>query len=141
VFAEQLVSPELMLHTKKLQERQRKIVRSMSVAGICAAAVVVASFYSGLIYLLAVGNMPLVPGVILLILLTIAVIAGSLAIYSEKLRKTLSTSGRPDLPLDDSASLIEAQQGSFVSVTERTTNLLGTKTSNSSNIREVSDQK
>jgi hypothetical protein len=126
VFAKQVASPELMLKTKKLQERQQLIERSLLVAGGAAGAVVCASFYTGIIYLMAVGNMPLVPGVILLLLLTIAVIAGSLATYSAKLRQRLSQSEAAGLklPPDEASALSSADEPPLFSITERTTNLL-----------------
>ena len=87
------------------------------------------SMLIGLIYLLFVGSIPIVPGIVLLILVLSGFVAGSLGIYSEKLKKTLSGSGAPgSRPLPEreitSKPPLEAFEGPFLSVTERTTNLL-----------------
>lgn len=127
LVAEQLSTLEVLHETDKLERRKRKIDQSLLVAGIGFVSVIVISMVTGIIYLVAAGNMPLLPGIILLIMILTGIIAGSLATYSERLKKTLSNPVRPTpLPLVDSPASLDAQQGQFVSVTERTTNLLET---------------
>jgi hypothetical protein len=127
LLAEQRSTPESSSEIEKLQTRQRRIEQALSVAGVSFGAVVVLSCLTGIIYLVAVGSMPLVPGIILVLLILIGILAGSLGLYSERLKKTLSGSQQPRIPaLVDSQPSFEAREGQFVSVTERTTNLLET---------------
>ena len=92
------------------------------------AALAALSLLSGLIYLMVGGNIPLVPGVVILIMLLGGIVAGSLLVYSESLKKTLSgrsSRGSPALVEQATASLPphEIYSGPL-SVTERTTALL-----------------
>jgi len=114
---------------EKLQKRQQKIERWLVRTGIGLAALIALSFLIGLIYLMLAGNLPIVPGIVLLILLLGGFVAGSLGIYAEKLKKTLSRSSSlrsRSLPEREITSKppLEAFEGPFLSVTERTTNLL-----------------
>jgi hypothetical protein len=116
--------------TNKLQQRQRKIEQAQNIAAASVGVLAAISFLSGLIYLLAAGNMPLIPGVILLVVMLGGIAAGSLAIYSESLKKNLSKANSFDskrLPGNE-LNQPEPDVGSFVSVTERTTNLLESQT-------------
>ena len=132
LVAEQLSESEEILTSKaaqKLQERQQKIERWLLITGIGFTALIALSFLTGLIYLMLAGNLPLVPGIVLLILLLGGFVAGSLAIYAEKLKKTLSgTRSLRSRPLPErevtSKPPLEAFEGPFLSVTEGTTNLL-----------------
>jgi hypothetical protein len=131
LVAEQLSESELVASkaAKKLQKRQQEIERWLSIMGIGFTVLVALSMLIGLIYLMFAGSIPIVPGIVLLVLVLGGCVAGSLAIYSEKLKKTLSDSSslrsRP-LPETEitSKSPLEAFEGPFLSVTERTTNLL-----------------
>jgi hypothetical protein len=123
---EQLLSDEF---AEKLQERKQKIEHLLSMTGLGFTVVAALSLLSGLIYLMIGGNIPLIPGVIILIMLLGGMVAGSLAIYSESLKKTLS--GRSSLrsstlpkPATMSTPSLEAYPGPPISVTERTTTLL-----------------
>src|SRR4029453_9320477 len=74
LVAEQLSESEAILDSnaaKKLQERQQKIERGLSVAGIGFIALVVLSMLVGLIYLMLVGSLPIVPGTILVTLVLV----------------------------------------------------------------------
>jgi F0F1-type ATP synthase assembly protein I len=127
IVAEQLASPELLLETRRLQERQRKIERSLLIAGSGFIATVVVGMVCGIIYLMAVGSMPIVPGVILLIMMTFGMVAGSLATYSDRLKKGLShpePSRAPTLAEAQSNLSLPDPRGPLFSVTERTTSLL-----------------
>lgn len=123
---EQLLSDEV---AAKLQERKQKIEHLLLVTGTGVAALVALSLLTGLIFLLVGGNIPLVPGIIILIVLLSGIVAGSLALYSESLKKTLSRRGSlrsATLPQRGTISLPshEAYPGSPISITERTTSLL-----------------
>lgn len=122
----QLLNDEV---AEKLQERKQKIEHWLSMSGIGFAALAALSLLSGLIYLMIVGNMPLVPGFVILTLLLCGIVAGSLVVYSESLKKTLS--GRNSLRSSTlpqeaamSGALPEAFPGPPISITERTTTLL-----------------
>jgi|SRR6185295_1398164 len=122
---EQLSSHELLPQTDKLQKRQRTVERSLVIVGFGFGSLLAMSFFSGLIYLMAVGNLPILPGVVLLLIMLSAIIAGSLAVYSERLRKTLA---KPELVKTRALPQGDSQPGDYdgplISVTERTTNLL-----------------
>ena len=132
LVTQQLSEPEQLLNdevAEKLQERKQKIEHWLSMTGIGFGALTALSLLSGLIYLMIGGNIPLVPGVIILILLLCGMIAGSLGIYSESLKKTLS--GRSSLrssTLPPRATIPtlphEAYPGPSISITEHTTTLL-----------------
>ena len=113
---------------ERLQKRQQKIERWLLITGLGFTALMVLSLLAGLLYLLFAGNIPIVPGIVILTLILGGSVAGLLAMYSENLKKKLSGSGslgsrqlsegeKPKLPL-------EAYEGALISVTERTTNLL-----------------
>jgi hypothetical protein len=83
LVAEQLPESEQILRVdleEKLRKRQRNIEQSLSVAGMSLGAIAALSFLAGLIYLLAVGSMPIVPGIVLLVLLIGGIVAGSLGV-------------------------------------------------------------
>lgn len=86
------------------------------------------SVLTALTYLLLVGSIPLVPGIVLLTLVLGGSVAGLLALYSENLKKTLSGSSRRSGSLPEkgtkSTARLEAYNGPMISVTERTTSLL-----------------
>jgi hypothetical protein len=123
---EQLLSDEV---AEKLEERKQKIEHWLSITGIGFVALLALSVLTGLTYLLVVGSIPLIPGVVLLTVLLAGMIAGSLGIYSESLKKTLS--GRSSLRSSTlpkrattSTPPLEAYTDPPISVTERTTTLL-----------------
>jgi hypothetical protein len=88
-------------------------------------AIAALSFLAGLIYLLAVGSMPIVPGIVLLVLLIGGIVAGSLGVYSESLKKNLAGHGpRKTLREAEPDSSSKTYERPLISVTERTTNLL-----------------
>jgi len=127
LVVEQVSSPEILLETKKLQKRQQLIDQSLLVAGVGFIAAIVTAMVCGIIYLMAVGSMPIVPGIVLLILISIGVVAGSLATYSERLKKSLSQADplKPEaLVAKESDLSLSDRGGPLFSVTERTTNLL-----------------
>ena len=132
LVAEQLSESEEILHIKaaeKLQRRQQEIERWLSITGIGFIALVALSMLVGLIYLMFAGNLPIVPGIVLLTLILGGFVAASLAMYSERLKKTLSDSSSQrsrSLPETEKTSKpsLEAFEGPFLSVTERTTSLL-----------------
>ncbi|HEY9502661.1 MAG TPA: zinc ribbon domain-containing protein [Pyrinomonadaceae bacterium] len=132
LVAEQLSESEEILHLKaaeKLQRRQQLIDHWLSITGIGFITLIALSALIGLIYLMFAGNLPIVPGIVLLLLILGGFVAGSLAMYSEKLKKSLSgSSSLRSRPLPErqitSTPALEAFEGPFVSVTERTTNLL-----------------
>lgn len=131
LVAEQLSESEEILTNKaaeKLQKRQQKIERWLSITGLGFTALMALSVLIGLIYLLFAGSLPIVPGIVLLTLILGGSVAGLLAIYSENLKKKLSGSNsltsRPLLDGEKSKPPLEAFEGTFLSVTERTTNLL-----------------
>ena len=132
LVAEQLSESEEILSSaaaEKLQRRQQKIEHWLSIAGLGFIVLVALSFLTGLIYLMFAGSLPIVPGIVLLILILGGFVAGSLAIYSENLKKKLSGStsiGSRPLPERETTSRapLEAYEGPLISVTERTTNLL-----------------
>ena len=130
LVAEQLSGSEDILTgeaAEKLHQRQRKIEQLLAKAGIGFIAFVGVSFLTGLIYLMVAGSLPLVPGILLLILLLGGMVAGSLAVYSENLKKKLSAVNLPKsgpLPEREFEPRLDAYHKPFVSVTERTTNLL-----------------
>jgi hypothetical protein len=132
LVAEQLSEPEEILDiiaAEKLQRRQKEIERWLSITAIGFIALVAISMLVGLIYLMFAGNLPLVPGVVLLTVILGGFVAASLAMYSERLKKTLSDSSSQRLrPLPEkeitSRPSLEAFEGPFLSVTERTTSLL-----------------
>ena len=125
LVAEQLSESDKILTSAaadKLQERQQNVERWLSRTGFGFTVLMALSVLTGLIYLLLVGSLPIVPGIVLLTLVLGGSVAGLLAMYSENLKKTLSGSnslrpGKPKLPL-------EAYDGPLISITERTTNLL-----------------
>ena len=131
LVAEQHSESDAMLDSEaaaKLQKRQREIERWLSITGIGFIVLVGLSMLVGLLYLMFAGNLPLVPGIVLLILILGGFTAASLAMYSERLKKTLSGSSPPgSRPLPDgeiTSKPLEAFEGSFPSVTEGTTKLL-----------------
>ncbi len=129
LVAEQLSESQLVASnaSKALQKRQREIERWLSVTGIGFTVLVALSMLVGLIYLVFAGSIPMVPGIILLVLVLGGIAAGSLGIYSERLKKKLSdrTESLKSLPDAGTTSLtFEPFDGPFLSVTERTTNLL-----------------
>lgn len=131
LVAEQLSESEPILDSEaaeKLQQRQKKIERWLSVTGIGFTSLMALSVITALTYLLLVGSLPLVPGIVLLTLILVGSVAGLLAIYSENLKKSLSGSRSPgskQLPEGEKSKLtLDAYDGPLISVTERTTNLL-----------------
>lgn len=130
LVAEQLSESKEILTSaasEKLQKRQQKLDRALSITGFGFTALMALSIFTGLIYLLIVGNLPIVPGIVLLTLILGGSIAGLLAMYSERLKNTLS--GRDSLrsrhfPGEKSMLPLEAYDEPLISVTERTTNLL-----------------
>ena len=132
LVAEQLSESEALLDRKAaatLQKRQREIERWLSITGIGFIVLVGLSMLVGLIYLMLAGNLPLVPGFVLLILILGGITAASLAMYAERLKKTLSgsnSSGSRPLPEREitSEGTLEAFNEPFLSVTEGTTKLL-----------------
>ncbi len=124
----------------KLQLRQQNVERSLIIAGIGFMALVALSFLSGLIYLMVVGNMPIVPGVVLLTLLLSAIVAGSLGTYSEKLKKTISmNAGRKSAHLPETES--PSRETPLISVTEHTTNLLESRIDTTKEPRNTAETK
>ena len=132
LVTEQLSEEEHLLSDEvadKLRVRRQKIYHWLSVTGIGFAVLAALSLLVGLIYLMIGGNIPLVPGFVILIMLLGGMLAASLAFYSESLKKTLSgrsSSGSPALPQRATISppSLEAYPGPSGSVTERTTMLL-----------------
>ena len=131
LVAEQLSESKEILTSEaaeKLQKRQQKIDRALSITGFGFTALMALSILTGLIYLLIVGNLPIVPGIVLLTLILGGSVAGLLAMYSEKLKKSLSSGSSlrsRHFPEEEKSKLpIEAYDGPLISVTERTTNLL-----------------
>ena len=131
LVAEQLSESEDIFTSaaaEKLQKRQQKIERWLSITGLGFTALMALSVLIGLTYLLFAGNIPIVPGIVLLILILGGSTAGLLALYSESLKKTLSGSSslksRPLPERETSKPPLEAYEGPLISVTERTTNLL-----------------
>lgn len=131
LVAEQLSESEELLTSaaaEKLQKRQKNIERALSVTGLGFVTIMALSVLAGLIYLLIAGNIPIVPGLVLLTLVLGGSVAGLLAMYSENLKKTLSGSSKlPSRQLPDaekSELSFEAYDGPLISITERTTNLL-----------------
>ena len=132
LVAEQLSESDAIVDSKeldKLQRRQQEIDRWLSIAGIGFITLVALSMLVGLFYLMLAGSLPIVPGIVILILILGGFFAASLAMYSEKLKKTLSGSNSlrsKPLPERETTSKpsLEAFDGAFLSVTERTTNLL-----------------
>lgn len=131
LVAEQLSESEEILTSnaeKKLQKRQQEIERWLSITALGFTALMALSILIGLIYLLFAGSLPILPGIVLLILVLGGSVAGLLAIYSEKLKKTLSGSSSlrsRQLPEREKSKLpFEAYEEPLISVTERTTNLL-----------------
>ena len=120
--SEPLLSDEV---AEKLQERKQRIEHWLSMTGIGFATLAALSLLTGLIYLMIAGNIPLVPGFIILIMLLGGMVAGSLSIYSEILKKTLA--GRRST-LANRATMsslpVEAYLEPPISITERTTTLL-----------------
>lgn len=132
LVAEQLSESDAIVDSKeldRLQRRQQEIDRWLSIAGIGFITLVALSMLVGLIYLMLAGSLPIVPGIVILILILGGFVAASLAMYSEKLKKSLSGSNSlrskplPEREITSKPSL-EAFDGPFLSVTERTTNLL-----------------
>ncbi len=130
LVAEQLSESEEIVPSKaeKLQKRQQEIDRWLFITGIGVIVLIVLSLLSCLLYLMLAGNLPLLPGMVLLTLLLSGLVAGSLGIYSERLKRTLSGSSslkQKQLPPGEATSklAIEALEQPF-SVTERTTSLL-----------------
>ncbi|HEV8368315.1 MAG TPA: zinc ribbon domain-containing protein [Pyrinomonadaceae bacterium] len=122
--SEEIITGEVV---EKLHQRQRQIEHWLSTAGLGFIALAGVSILIGLIYLLVAGSLPLVPGTVLLILVLGGMVAGSLAIYSENLKKKLSGANLPKsrtLRERESKLPLDAYHKPFVSVTERTTNLL-----------------
>jgi hypothetical protein len=132
LVAEQLSESEEILTSEgveKLQKRQQKIERGLTITGLGFIALVALSMLIGVIYLMFAGSLPMVPGIVLLTLILGGFVAGSLGIYAENLKKTLSgTSSLRSRPLPErettSKPPLEAYKGPLISVTERTTNLL-----------------
>jgi hypothetical protein len=132
LVAEQLSESEEILPIKaaeKLQKRQQEIEHWLAITGIGFITLIAISALIGLIYLMFAGSLPIVPGIVLLILVLGAFVAASLAMYSEKLKMTLTGSSQlRSRPLPErevtSKPPLEAFQGPFLSVTERTTSLL-----------------
>lgn len=131
LVAERLSEKGEILTTKaaeKLQKRQQEIERWLTVTGIGFIVLVGLSMLVGLIYLMLAGNLPLVPGIVLLILILGGFTAASLAMYSERLKKTLSgSSSLKSRPLPESELTSKLALEVFeepLSVTEGTTNLL-----------------
>ena len=132
LVAEQLSESEEILDIKaaeKLKRRQQEIDRWLSIAGIGFITLVTLSMLVGLIYLMLAGNLPIVPGIVILILILGGFVAASLAMYSEKLKKSLSGStaqrskALPEREMTSERSIDDLDQP-FFSITERTTNLL-----------------
>src|SRR5262245_25954589 len=103
LVTEQLAVPG----TEKLRERQLKIERLLIASGIGFIMLVVLSMLSGLIYLMMAGNLPLIPGFVLLILLLGALVAGSLALYAENLKKRLAGSSLESNSLSEKVTTSE----------------------------------
>ena len=131
LVAEQLSEAEEILGSaaaEKLQKRQQKIDRWLSITGLGFTALMALSLLTGLLYLLFAGSIPIVPGIVLLTLILGGSVAGLLAMYSENLKKKLSGSSSlrsRQLPETETSRLpLDAYEPPLISVTERTTNLL-----------------
>jgi hypothetical protein len=131
LVAEQLSESEKLLTSEvaeRLQKRQQNVERWLSRTGFGFTVLMALSVLTGLTYLLLAGSLPIVPGIVLLTLVLGGSVAGLLAMYSEKLKKTLSGSDSRrsrQLPEAETSKLsIEACEGPLLSITERTTNLL-----------------
>ena len=126
LVAEQLSETGASAEAENLQRRQQNVERWLSRSGFCFTVLMALSVLTGLMYLLLAGSLPIVPGIVLLTLVLGGSAAGLLAMYSEKLKKTLSGSdSRKQLPERENSEVsIEAYDGPLISVTERTTNLL-----------------
>lgn len=130
LVAEQLLESKEILTSEvaeKLQKRQQNVERWLSRTGFGFTVLMALSVLTGLIYLLLAGSLPLVPGIVLLTLVLGGSVAGLLAMYSEKLKQTLSgnSPGSRQLPEQKKGKLsIEDYEGPLISITERTTNLL-----------------
>ena len=109
---------------EKLQKRQKSIEHWLAITGFSFTVLMALSALTGLIYLLLVGSLPLVPGIVLLTLILGGSVAGLLAIYSENLKKKLSLKSRQLPEGEKSQPPLEAFDGPLISITERTTNLL-----------------
>ena len=133
VFAEQFSRSEsdvLSRHdAEKLQRRQQNIERWLSTAGIGFVGIAGLSVLAGISYLMAAGNLPLVPGVVILLMLIVGLIAGSLGLYSEKLKRKLSSGASVNpAPLSSKPITtklpVQTKADASISVTEHTTKLL-----------------
>ena len=133
VVAEQFSRPEsdvLSPHeAEKLQRRQRNIDRWLSTAGVSFVGIAVLSLLAGISYLMVAGSLPLVPGVVILVMLIIGLIAASLGLYSERLKRELSSgTGVNPAPLSSKSATTElppqTKPNASISVTEHTTKLL-----------------
>jgi ABC-type transport system involved in cytochrome bd biosynthesis fused ATPase/permease subunit len=115
--------------TEKLQRRQRSIERLLSTAGLGFVGIAVISMLAGISYLMIAGSLPLVPGVVILIMLIVGLIAAFLGLYSEKLKRTLSESSSVNSAPLSSKSIttelpVQTSPDASISVTEHTTKLL-----------------
>ena len=133
VVAEQFSRPEndvLGQHeAAKLQRRQQRIERHLSAAGLGFVVVTGLSLLAGISYLIAAGSVPLVPGVVILLMLIVGLIAAFLGIYSEKLKRKLSDSTSLNSLTLSSKSITtelppQTNPNASISVTEHTTKLL-----------------
>ena len=133
LVTQQVSDPEQLLRdelAEKLQERKQRVEHWLSMTGRGFTALTALGLLVAWIYLMVGGNIPLVPGVVILILLLGGIVAGSLAIYSESLKKTLSdrrsldSPGLPNRATLSAPSISAPEAYPLISVTERTTALL-----------------
>src|SRR5215510_88707 len=116
-------------HVESLKVRQRKIDHWLSIIGYGFTSLLTLSAFSGIIYLMVNKNLPLVPGILILLFMLGGSIAALLSIYSENLKKTLAKSGTLKsgqlLQTEMTTKLpIQVSPEELISVTEHTTKSL-----------------
>lgn len=116
-------------HVESLKVRQRKIDHWLSLTGYGFISLTIISVITGIVYLVVNKNMPLLPGIVILLCLLGGAIAAFFAIYSDFLKKMLAENDPPKsraLPLTEIAAKhpFQASREELISVTEHTTKSL-----------------
>lgn len=114
-----------------LRDRQRKIDHWLSLTGYGFISLTYISAITGIAYLVVNKNMPLLPGIVILLCMLGGAIAAFFALYSDFLKKMLAENYPPKsraLPQTEiTAKLpLAASQEELISVTEHTTKSLET---------------
>jgi len=131
-LADQLPALEL---NQELRERQRKVDRLINIVAGSAISIVVGAVVWGIVYEIIIVKGHLISGLVFLLFIVGVILFGLLSIYGESLRKKADTRRLEDpqqqLGENTGKLLPESHFEPLPSITERTTELLTKRKSNS----------